>query len=332
MRFGFIGDAFEWVLRQIVEFIPSHNYAIAVLLFIVLIRLVLMPLDIKSKRGMMKMSKVNPQLEALRAKYKDDPQKLNKKMSELYKKEGVSPMSGCLPMLISLPLLFAMFAVIRDLANEGTVLLLLDVKEHLEAGELDYRPALQSFLWIKNIFQPDSFFSTVMPEAATDVSRALMGMPDSTAVYTAEMLQTAREFLCSQAYATWAEGYGNAIWYRGSVLALWTVSIPYAFNGWCILPPLAGLSQFLSSKLMNAGAPQQAPSQQKKSGDPSAATGKMMKYFFPIFSVLICFTSNAVFALYWVVSAAVQSVQTYLIGKWIDKKEAEKAAKEALEA
>ena len=330
MRFGFIGDALEWVLRQIVAFIPSHNYAIAVLLFIVLIRLVLMPLDIKSKRGMMKMAKVNPQQEALRAKYKDDPQKLNKKISELYKKEGVSPMSGCLPMLISLPLLFAMFAVIRDLANEGTVLLLLDIKEHLEAGEADYRPVLQSFLWIKNIFQPDSFFSTVMPEAATDVSRALMGMRASTSVYTEEMFQAAREFLCSEAYATWAEGYGNTIWYRGSILAIWNISIPYAFNGWCILPPLAGLSQFLSTKLMNAGNPQQGG--QQKKDDPSAATGKMMKYFFPIFSIFICFTSNAVFALYWVVSAAVQSVQTYLIGKWIEKKEAEKASKEALKA
>ncbi len=325
MRFGFIGDALEWVVRQIVNIVPGGNYAIAVLIFIVIIRLVLMPLDIKSKRSMMKQSKIQPQVDALRKKYEKDPQKMNAKIQELYRKEHVSMLGGCLPIIVSMPLLFAMFAVIRDLSNEGTVLLLLDIKEHLEAGETDYRPVLQSFLWIKNIFQPDSLFSTVMPEAVDDVSRALVGMRASTSVYTAEMLETAKEFLASEAYATWAAEYGNNAWYSGNMMGLWNMTIPYAFNGWCILPPLAGLSQYLSSLLMNAGNPQQ-------SNASTGSTGKIMKYFFPIFSVFICFSSNAVFALYWVVSAAVQSVQTYFIGKWIDKSDAEKALKEAQQA
>ena len=184
MRFGFIGDALEWVLRQIVNIIPGGNYAIAVLIFIVIIRLVLMPLDIRSKRSMMRQAKIQPQVDALRKKYEKDPQKMNMKMQELYKKEHVSMLGGCLPILISMPLLFAMFAVIRDISNEGTVLMLLDIKEHLDAGEMDYRPVLQSFLWIKNRFQPDSVFSTVMPEAAASVNNALIGMRESTSVYT----------------------------------------------------------------------------------------------------------------------------------------------------
>ncbi len=327
MRFGFIGDHLEWVLRQIVNIIPGGNYAIAVLIFIVIIRLLLMPLDIRSKRSMMRQAKIQPQVDALRKKYEKDPQKMNMKMQELYKKEHVSMLGGCLPILISMPLLFAMFAVIRDISNEGTVLMLLDIKEHLDAGEMDYRPVLQSFLWIKNIFQPDSVFSTVMPEAAASVNNALIGMRESTSVYTAEMLQTAKEFLASETYAAWAAEYGNTAWYKGNMMGLWNMTIPMAFNGWCILPPLAGLSQYLSTLLMNAGNPQQ-----NNANSPAGSTGKIMKYFFPIFSVFICFSSNAVFALYWVVSAAVQSVQTYFIGKWIEKREAEKALKEAQQA
>lgn len=320
MRFWFIGDALEWALRQIYAYIP--NYAIAMLIFTLLIRLLLMPLDVKSKRSMMGMARLNPQMEALKKKYENDPEKLNRKMSELYKKENVSPLGGCLPLLFSLPILFAMFAVMNDLTQEGNVLLLLDIKEHLANGVTDYRPQLQSFLWIKNILQPDSLFSSVLPSAVTDAAKALTGY-GTTSQVTAEMLEEAKQFLASAEYASWVSEYGNTVWYRGSLLGLFSITIPTVFNGWCILPPLAGLSQFFSSKLLNAGQP---------ATTDNSGSGKFMKWFFPIFSVFICFSSNAVFALYWVVSSAVQGGQQYLIGKWITHQEAQKAAKEAANA
>lgn len=321
MRFGFIGDALEWVLRYIYEYVP--NYAIAVLIFTVLIHVLLLPLDVKSKRSMMGMARVQPQIDALKKKYEKDPEKLNRKMTELYRQEKISPMGGCLPLLLRLPILFAMFAVMNDIAQEGTVLQLLDIKKNLDAGITDYQPALQSFLWIKNVLQADSLFATVMPAAVSSADKALMGY-GTTSQVTAEMLTAAREFLASEGYATWATAYGNQAWYRGTLL-MWTITIPAVFNGWCILPPLSAVCQYLATKYMSVD---QAKSQNGNQPD----TGKFMKYFFPIFSLFICFTSNAVFALYWVSSSVVQTISNILVGKWVTYSDAKKASKEEQQA
>ena len=161
MRLGFIGDILRWALDLIYSLVG--NYGWAVLIFTLLIRLVLMPLDIKSRKSMKAMQNVQPKIDELNKKYANDKDKLNQKMADLYKKEKINPLSGCLPMLIQLPILFAMFAVMREVANEETIQMILEIKQNILAGIENYQPKLQSLLWIKNVFQPDSFMSTVVP-------------------------------------------------------------------------------------------------------------------------------------------------------------------------
>ena len=149
-RFGFIGDALRWLLETIYHVVP--NYGWAVILFTLVIRLLLLPLDLKSKRSMKRMSAVQPQIDALQKKYADDREKLSQKMNDLYKKEKVNPLSGFLPMLIQMPILFAMFYVMREISDEEIVKQVLTIKDALEQGIENFRPALQPFLWIKNVF------------------------------------------------------------------------------------------------------------------------------------------------------------------------------------
>ncbi|MBQ9856634.1 MAG: membrane protein insertase YidC, partial [Clostridia bacterium] len=99
---------FESLLTGINQIIG--NYGWAVIIFSLLIKAVLLPLDIKSRKSMRAMSALNPKMEELKKRYGNDQEKLNRKMSELYKKNKVNPLSGCLPMLIQLPVLFIMFA------------------------------------------------------------------------------------------------------------------------------------------------------------------------------------------------------------------------------
>ena len=80
------------------------NYGWSVVIFTLIVRLALLPLDIKSKKGMRAQQKIQPKLQALQKKYANDKEKLNQKTMELYKKEHVSMTAGCLPMLISLPI------------------------------------------------------------------------------------------------------------------------------------------------------------------------------------------------------------------------------------
>ncbi len=309
MRLGFIGDILRWALDLIYSLVG--NYGWAVLIFTLLIRLVLMPLDIKSRRSMKAMQNVQPKIDELNKKYANDKDKLNQKMADLYKKEKINPLSGCLPMLIQLPILFAMFAVMREVANEETIQMILEIKQNILAGVSNYQPKLQSLLWIKNVFQPDSFMSTVVPAAGS----ALAEITKGSGQVTMEMIEEAKAFLQTNEYSTWAAAYGNAVAYSAPLL-MWTISIPTKFNGLFILPVLSAVSQFFTSKFMNAG--------QQSSNPQQNANTKFMQWFFPLFSLWICASSNAAFALYWVFINVFQIVQQIIIGKLIDRSENKK--------
>ncbi|MBR4442410.1 MAG: YidC/Oxa1 family membrane protein insertase, partial [Clostridia bacterium] len=107
-------------------------------------------------------------------------------------------------------------------------------------------------------------------------------------------------------------------------LLMWTISIPQVFNGLFLLPILSAVSQFFSNKIMSAGQQQTASQQQNSSN-------AIMKWFFPIFSLWICASSNAAFALYWVFINLFQIIQQYIIGKLIDRSDAKKMLVEEAE-
>ena len=309
MRLGFIGDILRWALDLIYSLVG--NYGWAVLIFTLLIRLVLMPLDIKSRKSMKAMQNVQPKIDELNKKYANDKDKLNQKMAELYKKEKINPLSGCLPMLIQLPILFAMFAVMREVANEETIQMILEIKQNILAGVENYQPKLQSLLWIKNVFQPDSFMSTVVPAFGSKLAE----ITKASGAVTMEMIEEAKAFLQTNEYSAWAANYGNAVAYSAPLL-MWTITIPKKFNGLFILPILSAVSQFFTSKFMNAG--------QQNANPQQSANTKFMQWFFPLFSLWICASSNAAFALYWVFINVFQIAQQFIIGKLIDRSENKK--------
>jgi len=111
-----------------------HNYGWAIIIITIIIKLITWPLQTKSFTSMQKMQKVQPELKALQEKYKDDKAKLQQEMMLLYRKHGVNPLGGCLPMLLQLPIFFALFAALsRAIELWGA-----------------------SFLWIKDLSMPDN--------------------------------------------------------------------------------------------------------------------------------------------------------------------------------
>lgn len=111
----------RWILDLLYGFVG--NYGVAIILFTLVIKLIILPLDIKQRHSMRKMQDIQPKIDEINKKYEKDPEKRSAKTMELYKKEKVNPMGGCLPMLIQMPILFAMFAVMRHIAGEQTVLM-----------------------------------------------------------------------------------------------------------------------------------------------------------------------------------------------------------------
>ncbi len=104
--------AIIWVLPRMYDYVP--NYGMVIILFALLVKIITLPLSMKSFKSMQAMRDLQPKIEELKVKHKKNPQAVNKEMMKLYKKHGVNPISGCLPMLPQMPLFFALFSVFRS--------------------------------------------------------------------------------------------------------------------------------------------------------------------------------------------------------------------------
>ena len=318
-----------------------HSYGWSVAVFTLLIRFIIFPLDYKSRVSMRKTTKLQPEIARIQKKYAKDQDKMNQKMSELYKKEHINPLSSCLPMLISLPVLYAMFAAMRLVANQNLVQQVFAI---LQGND----PTLEGWLWVKNIFMPDSPFAACWPDLGqmraiptdvwTNAFSALQGtnlLQDGAWVINETLTLTADSFTSANLSATIQSIYdamcllphyqaATAVMPGATMnLIFTTVSVMQNFNGFFILPVLSAVSQYVMTLL----TPTQQPA--ANTGTQSAGTGAFMKWFFPLFSLWICCSYNALFAIYWVVSNLIALVQTWGINKYLDAKEAKQKDVEA---
>ena len=319
--FGWINDGLYAILNWIQSW--SGAWGIAIILFTIMVRLALTPLDIKSRASMRKTTKLQPQLQALQNKYANDKEKLNAKTAELYKKAHVNPLSSCLPLLLTWPILIAVFSAMRTVANKE----LLEQVGQILNGQ---QPAMEQFLWIKNLWMPDNLFYSALPNESTlrvistgEWQTWFAGLEGNLPALLKDLNLTAASFEGNNLGATvqaiidamktvdfYAEGITTI---PGYTIPLVNWSVPHMYNGFLLLPILSAVSQIAMTKLMGGGTPQPAE------GQPN--TGKFMQWFFPLFSLWICLGYSAAFALYWVAGNLVSMGQTFAINKYLDKKE-----------
>jgi YidC/Oxa1 family membrane protein insertase len=109
---GWLSDALKWMLEMFYRLIP--NWGVAIILLTILTKILFWPLTQKSFESTSKMQALGPKLQELRAKYKDNPTKMNQETAALYKREGVNPLGGCLPLLLQMPIFFALYRLFND--------------------------------------------------------------------------------------------------------------------------------------------------------------------------------------------------------------------------
>ena len=114
---------------------------LAIIVFTVLIRLVLLPLSLKGTRSMKAMQAMQPKVAALKKKYGDDKQKVQAETMKLYREEGVNPLGGCLPLLLQMPFFFAFYHALINLGNQE--------------NEMFNATFQEGFLWVENLSEPD---------------------------------------------------------------------------------------------------------------------------------------------------------------------------------
>jgi YidC/Oxa1 family membrane protein insertase len=136
--FNFIHSGVYAVIHNV-----NVSYGLAIILFTIIVRIILFPLNMKQTRSQVRMQAVQPEVKKLQEKYKNDPQKSQQEMMKLYKEKGVNPMGGCLPLIIQLPILWALFYVFRNIKPLDPV-----------TGQA----VTVSFLWMKDLFGPDPLY------------------------------------------------------------------------------------------------------------------------------------------------------------------------------
>lgn len=146
----FMRNIFEYFHTVIVNMGVTDvgvSYVLAILIFTVIIRLLILPFNIKAAKSTKGMQKIQPEVKKLQTKYKNDPQKMNEEVMKLYKENNVSMMGGCLPSLLPLPILMALYWVFMGIT--------------LPEGQV------ASFLWINDLFAPDKFYILPVISAIT---------------------------------------------------------------------------------------------------------------------------------------------------------------------
>jgi len=140
------------VLEYIIVFLYQNvvaNYGVVIILLTLIVRLVLTPLTISQTRSMAKMQKMQPQIKELQKQYKDDKQRLQQETMEFYRKNNVNPLAGCLPLLLQMPVFFALFGALRFPSERVT-----DVVDNF------------NFLWM-NLNESDPYYILVILMVAT---------------------------------------------------------------------------------------------------------------------------------------------------------------------
>lgn len=133
-----------WLYQNIIA-----NYGIVIILLTIIVRLILTPLTITQTRSMARMQKIQPQLKELQKKYKDDKQKLQQETMAFYKQNNVNPLAGCLPLILQMPVFFALFQALRNPTEKVT-----DVVKDF------------NFLWL-NLNERDPYYILVILMVAT---------------------------------------------------------------------------------------------------------------------------------------------------------------------
>lgn len=298
-------------MRWLFETVTGQSIALTVVISTILIKAITIVGDIKSRQSSAKMQAIQPQLNKLQKKYENDQQRLQRESSKLMKENNVSMFGGCLPMLLTMPLFFVFIAAFRQWGNEMMVHLITTLNGDPEAGVELFKNF--HFLWINNIWQPDSGLQPVIASAqslftGTEVHRLRYFTENPEALQTFIDLGFFVKDATSK-YGVSIAALTDDLIAKYNAIVQPCVDLYAGYNnGWFLMPVLCGGTTFLSTWFMQRNQPQTAN---------AAGSGKMMTYLMPAMTFVFCLSTNAAFALYWTVSNLISMVTTFFINRGI---------------
>lgn len=290
----YISLPFAWLMRLFYDLTGSYGWAL--ILFSLAVKLVMLPFQMQSKKSMIRMNKFQPRMREIQEKYANNQQKMNEELQELYAREGINPMSGCLWSLLPILVIWPLYAVIRQplsrfmLLSGETIEKIRAIAEGLGyyAEEATRRASFYEEIHLTQ-FISRHFESFSGVDGVFRMSYDFLGLDLST--------------------------MPQSVW-RDFLTGGWPVI------GIVLIPIVSAALSFLQSKVLMT-----SNGQSSDAGAAARQTRSMM-YMMPLFSLWIGFTLPAALGVYWIANSLFQIIQDFFLGKsfqnTMEKEETEK--------
>ncbi|MBP5299735.1 MAG: YidC/Oxa1 family membrane protein insertase [Lachnospiraceae bacterium] len=332
---GYVMEGIFYVLNLI----GIPNIGLSIIIFTIVIYLLLMPLTIKQQKFSKLSAKMNPELTAIREKYKgkkdnESMAAMNQETQAVYNKYGVSPTGGCVQLLIQMPILFALYQVIYRMPayvskiKEAFFPLVDELIK--QPGSADFIQTFKNASYYASQFKNESFTSGV----TTFVQNTYVDVLNKAS--TSELLSIGTQ------YPSLKDHVENTVSLLGkfnnflgiNIANSPSVMVHEALDSKAylmvaaafIIPILSAVTQWINTKLM----PQQAPSNDPQANS-MASSMKTMNIMMPLMSAFFCYTLPAGMGIYWIAGAVVRSIQQIIINKHIDKMDLDELIKKNVE-
>ena len=294
---------FAWLVRLF--YTLTGSFGMAIILFTLVVKLIMLPFQVKSKKSMMRMNRMNGKIQEIQKKYANNQAKMGEEMQKLYAEEGVSPMSGCLWSFLPLPILLALYSIMRQPITH-----LMMISKDTAAGLVE--KAAAAGVDITNIATVKDGVTQFTAYGQINLVKAITSQAPEVVDGLDKWIHLDFSFIGLDLAATPTSVFGS-------------FSFSWAVIGLILIPILAGGFQLLMSIYTMRTQPQQGA---------NGASMKGMMYMMPLMSVYIAFIMPAALGIYWIAQSVFSLIQEVIMTKFFNKKleEEENARYEARQA
>jgi YidC/Oxa1 family membrane protein insertase len=333
--YSWIVDIMGMIMSFIFEITSSFgifNIGVCIIIFTIVTRIIMFPLSYKQAKSQKMMSVVQPEIAAIQKKYqgKESDQKsammMQAEIKSVYEKYGVSMTGGCIQLIIQMPILFALYKVI------------LNIPAYVGSVKIYFQNIVDAIGGASAIEAVNTFAHS--SEALTNVitqSRIKDGIIATTdnIIDFLYHLNPAQWTDFTNNFSQFADAINNNYQYieqMNNFLGINLATSPGAYGmlsikAW-IIPVLAGLSQYISTKIISSAS---GSAMMNDENNPTASTMKSMNIMMPIISVFFCFSFASGIGIYWIASSVIMGLQQYLLNKHFNKMNVDDLVKENLD-
>ena len=291
-----ITKPFGWILAQLYSL--TGNYGIAMILFAVVVYMVLLPMTAKSKKSMMKMSRIQPQMQEIQRRYANDQQKQADALRQLQQDEGVSMGGGCLWSLIPMFILFPLFTVIRE-----PITYILGCSSDIANQIVEVLKGLNPEAFGSNAVYAQVTAAQMIPQYAAEIKAAIPAIEDAVLNgINFEFMGLNMGSIPSWTFWSWA-------------------AFDWAHIGLFLIPLLSAGAQMLQTKIMQKMNDSVivdkngVQDEEAAKNSQQAQTSQSMMLMMPIMSLMIGFSVSAGLSIYWFVGGIVRTIQDVILTK-----------------